>query len=273
MDLPPFTISFLLVWCCFYRIFRIKKKKKASFSSSFSLLNVSDPRNISLKRCYGDLWCHHLILNDRRKEMVFFCLQELKKVTLKVAHELVEKRYVNWGTSKTEHAVNTYSRENRKWTSHFEETAASNNSMLVAQVVKNPSAMWETWVLSLFGDDPLWRERLPTPVIWPEESHSLCSPRGRKESDTTEQLSLSFNFRILSMWQKRELLSSIIQQCQERLNIQGTSHRTWQQNCIFRAISRNHLEETIALHHMKDMFLLIFFLKVKYLIYSMKWVQ
>ena len=131
-----------------------------------------------------------------QKGNVSFCLQELKKVTLKVAHELVEKHYVNWGTSKTEHVVNTYSRENRKWTSHFEETAASNNSMLAAQVVKSPSAMWETWVLSLFGDDPLWRERLPTPVSWPEESHGLYSPQGRKESDTTEQLSLSFNFRI-----------------------------------------------------------------------------
>ena len=26
---------------------------------------------------------------------------------------------------------------------------------LVAQLVKNPSAMWETWVRSLSGEDPL----------------------------------------------------------------------------------------------------------------------
>ena len=34
--------------------------------------------------------------------------------------------------------------------------------------------------------------RLPTPVFWPGEFHGLCSLWGRKESDTTERLSLSF---------------------------------------------------------------------------------
>ena len=28
--------------------------------------------------------------------------------------------------------------------------------------------------------------KAPTPVFWPEESHGLYSPQGRKESDTTE---------------------------------------------------------------------------------------
>ena len=31
----------------------------------------------------------------------------------------------------------------------------NNNSSLVAQTVKNPPAMWETWVRSLGGEDPL----------------------------------------------------------------------------------------------------------------------
>ena len=35
------------------------------------------------------------------------------------------------------------------------------------------------------------REMLPTPVFWPGEFHGLSSPWGCKESDTTEQLSLS----------------------------------------------------------------------------------
>ena len=52
---------------------------------------------------------------------------------------------------------------------------------LVAQLVTNPSAMWETWVRSL-----AWKERLPTPVFWPGEL-------GHKESDTTERLSLSLS--------------------------------------------------------------------------------
>jgi len=41
----------------------------------------------------------------------------------------------------------------------------------VAQLVKNPPAMQETWVWSLG-----WRrERLPTPVFWPGEFHGLQS--------------------------------------------------------------------------------------------------
>ena len=62
---------------------------------------------------------------------------------------------------------------------------------LVAQLVKNPPAMRETLVQSLVGKIPWRRERLPTPVFWPREFHDLYSPWGRKESDTTEQLSFT----------------------------------------------------------------------------------
>ena len=55
----------------------------------------------------------------------------------------------------------------------------------VAQLVKNPPAVWETWVQSLGWEDPL-RERLPSPVFWSGESNGLSSPLGCKESDTTE---------------------------------------------------------------------------------------
>ena len=58
---------------------------------------------------------------------------------------------------------------------------------LMAQLVKNLPATWETWV----GKIPCRRERLSTPVFWPDEFHELYSPTGRKESDTTEWLSLS----------------------------------------------------------------------------------
>ena len=44
---------------------------------------------------------------------------------------------------------------------------------------------------------PWRRERLPTPVFWPEEFHGLYSPRGCKESDTTESLSLSKDIILL----------------------------------------------------------------------------
>ena len=44
---------------------------------------------------------------------------------------------------------------------------------------------------SIPGKIPWRRERLPTPVFWPGEFHGLYSPWGHKESDTTEQLSVS----------------------------------------------------------------------------------
>ena len=45
---------------------------------------------------------------------------------------------------------------------------------------------FDPWV----GKIPWRRARLPTPVFWPREFHGLYSPWGRKESDTTEWLSL-----------------------------------------------------------------------------------
>ena len=62
---------------------------------------------------------------------------------------------------------------------------------LVAQLVKNPCGRpgSHPWV----GKIPWRRERLPTPVFWPGEFQGLHSPWGRKESDTTERLSLSLH--------------------------------------------------------------------------------
>ena len=61
----------------------------------------------------------------------------------------------------------------------------------MAQLVKNPPAMWETWVHALGWEDPPGKERLPIPVFWPGEFHVLYSPWGHKEWDITERLSLS----------------------------------------------------------------------------------
>ena len=63
----------------------------------------------------------------------------------------------------------------------------------MAQTVKNPPAMWETQVQSLGWEDPLRRERLPTPVFWPGVLHGLYSPWGHRESDMPERLSLSLS--------------------------------------------------------------------------------
>ena len=61
----------------------------------------------------------------------------------------------------------------------------------MAQLVKNPPVMRETGFNPWVGKVPWRRERQPTPVFWPGESHELCSPQGHKESDTTEKLSLT----------------------------------------------------------------------------------
>ena len=62
---------------------------------------------------------------------------------------------------------------------------------LLAHAVKNPPAMWETWVQSLGREDPLEEGTLATPVFWPGEFYgqrSLAgySPWGHKESDMTK---------------------------------------------------------------------------------------
>ena len=41
----------------------------------------------------------------------------------------------------------------------------------MAQLVKNPHTVRETWIQSLGWEDLLEKERLPTPVFWPGESH------------------------------------------------------------------------------------------------------
>ena len=45
------------------------------------------------------------------------------------------------------------------------------------------------------GKIPWRRERLLTQVFWPGEFHGMCSPWGRKESDTTDQLSFVVNIK------------------------------------------------------------------------------
>ena len=61
-------------------------------------------------------------------------------------------------------------------------------------MVKRLSAMWETWVRSLDGEDPLEKEMATHSSIWriprTEEPAGLQS-MGCKETDMTERLTLS----------------------------------------------------------------------------------
>ena len=51
---------------------------------------------------------------------------------------------------------------------------------LVAQLVKNPPAVRETWVRSLGWEDPLEKERLPAPVFCPGEFYGRTVHRVTK---------------------------------------------------------------------------------------------
>ena len=64
-------------------------------------------------------------------------------------------------------------------------------------MVKNPPAVQETWVQSLGWEDLLEKRMaadasiLAWRIPWAEELGELHSPGGHKQSDTTEQLTLS----------------------------------------------------------------------------------
>ena len=84
----------------------------------------------------------------------------------------------------------------------------------MAQLVKNPPAMWETWVQSLEWEDPLEKGKVTHSSIpawripWTGEFHGLYSPWGRKELDTTEQLS-QYNSECCAHAQQRPVFSQI----------------------------------------------------------------
>ena len=64
--------------------------------------------------------------------------------------------------------------------------------IIYVSLVKCLPTMWETRVQSLGQEDPLEKEManhsntLAWKIPWTEEPGGLHSPRGRKESDTTE---------------------------------------------------------------------------------------
>ena len=65
-------------------------------------------------------------------------------------------------------------------------------TFLVAQLVKNLPAMWETWVQSLGWEDPLEKGKATHSSILAWRIPRTVKSWGHKELDTTEQLSLHF---------------------------------------------------------------------------------
>ena len=58
---------------------------------------------------------------------------------------------------------------------------------LVAQLVKNPPAIRDTWVQSLGWEEPLEKGKATHSILfWPGEFYGRSGPWGHKELDTTE---------------------------------------------------------------------------------------
>ena len=63
---------------------------------------------------------------------------------------------------------------------------------LVTQLGKNLPAMLETWVRSVGWEDPWIKERIPTPIFWPGESHGLYIHGSQRVRHDWETFTLSF---------------------------------------------------------------------------------
>ena len=146
----------------------------------------------------SDKWYYLLLFKEN--DVKTFSLEKWKKVKAKSLshvqlcdpmdysppgssiHGVLQARILEW-------AAISFSRGSswpRDWTQVF--PIASRRFNLWATRV---SQVWETWVWSLGWEDPLEIEQLHTLVFWPRELHGLYSPWGHKESDRTEQLSLT----------------------------------------------------------------------------------
>ena len=91
---------------------------------------------------------------------------------------------------------------------------------LVAQLVKNLTAMQGTWVRSLGWEDPLERERLSTPVYWPGEFHRLYSPWGHKSWTWLSD----FRYFLPSSWNTNKIVraAAAVLDCETTLKKEAT---------------------------------------------------
>ena len=97
---------------------------------------------------------------------------------------------------------------------------------LLAQTVKHPTAMWETWVGTQGWEDPLEKEMatrssiLAWKIPWTEETGGLFSSWGHKELDMTESLTYTHDIIVDS-----NFFSSI-----KYILLENNSMRKWKGN-------------------------------------------
>ena len=75
-------------------------------------------------------------------------------------------------------------------------SSVSGRASLMAELVRSPPAICEARLRSLGWDDPLEKGKAAHSSVLAWRVHGLCSPWGRKESDTTEPLARSLSVDI-----------------------------------------------------------------------------
>ena len=87
----------------------------------------------------------------------------------------------------------------------------------VAQLVKNPPAMWETWVPSLGWEDPLEKGKATHSVFWPGEFHGLAK----------SQVGLnSFHFSQTSLRDPSSLILVVVVGCSHLYLVPSSFHES-----------------------------------------------
>ena len=96
--------------------------------------------------------------------------------------------------------------------------------------------MQETWVRSLGWEDPLEKGKAThSSILARITPWTVYSPWGHKESDMTEQLSLSLHFQNEIALSVCELLSFLMTEIIPSINVQKTEFET---TCLFNASSQ-----------------------------------
>ena len=132
------------------------------------------------------------MIQRKRGERIFGKKKVYSKSTTTPCRQFPNSQTSSWSLASV-CVVRGQQVEQARGESPFQKHPSARASLL-AQLVKNPPAMCDTWVWSLGWEDPLEKGKathssiLAWRIPW-----TVYSPWGCKELDTTEQLSLSLS--------------------------------------------------------------------------------
>ena len=153
---------------------------------------------------------------QNRFKIVFLLLVKFSPLwLLEGIHHGLWERGMSWLTiavSKVCGSLSLYSPSYKLWAPRFCQVwALISEASLVTQTINNLPAKWETWVGSLGPEDPLEKGMathssiLAWKIPWTEESGRL---RGHKESDMTEEVTISLSKNFFSGGESRTVSSA-----------------------------------------------------------------